>query len=686
MLKASNKQAQYDYIDASVTHLPELTLRACILAVLITIVFTAGNVYMGLKISFTFNSAIPAAVISMAVLQAFKNSNMLENTTVQTFASAAGTLSAVIFVVPGLVMLGFWTAFPYWQTALICATGGLLGVMFTIPLRRALVVQSDLPYPEGVAAAEILRIGNKISHMKELNEKDKESTGVKEILWGSLIAGFFTLFSRGFHWLSESFAYFFKIGAGFTGVSIDYSLALIGAGYLIRIRVGIAMLIGVLIAWAIMLPYLSWNMPINGSIVDTAMKLWVTKVRFLGVGTIAIAALWTIVLLLKPIWAGIESSLQALAQVRLRGKESVLRTENDIPITTVFFSVIALLFPLFIILGYFIMDARLPISTTDIIILTSVCVFFIVIMSFITASVCGYMAGLTGSSNSPVSSIALVATIGASFLLLLMLDSSIHEKYSNLTIALVLYMVSAVLAAACVSNDNMQDLKTGQLLGATPWRQQVALVLGVLVGSMVIPFILQTLYTAYGFPGSLPRADMNPAEALSAPQAVMMTAIASGIITHNLEWTMVFIGAAIGVAFIIFDATILKYYNLRLSIVALGSGIYLPVSATASIILGSFVSFFIEIYLKKRALHKKKEPEEFSKSPLRRGTLLASGFIVGESLVGVAIALVIAFSGNQYPLQLVGPEFEPIAKYLGVLIFLGILVFNYYYVTRQKEE
>lgn len=679
MQASQTNRAPAPYISASVTNLPELTIRGCLLAILITAVFTAGNVYMGLKISFTFNSAIPAAVISMAILRAFRTSNILENTMVQTFASAAGTLSAVIFVLPGLIMLGYWTSFPFWQTMLLSLTGGLLGVMFTIPLRRALVVNSDLPYPEGVAAAEILRVG-------DAKGSAQKKTGAWDIACGTLVAGAFTLFSRGFHWFAESLAGFTKVGLGLTGFSMDYSLALIGAGYLTRIRAGIAMLIGFIIAWGIAVPCFSWGVPIEGSVADTAMHIWVTKVRVLGVGTIAVAAIWTMILLLKPIWEGVQSSLHALAQIRTKGKDSIIRTEKDLPITTVFLCVGLLIIPLLAIFGYFIVEEHLPITTGMIITLTIICVVFVVFLSFITASVCGYMAGLVGSSNSPISSIGVLATIGVSGLLLLIIKPEIHAQYSHLTIALVIYVASAVIAAASASNDNMQDLKTGQLLGATPWRQQVALIFGVCIGALIIPVILQVLYVAYGFPGSLPHAGMNPAEALSAPQAVMMSTIASGIITHNIDWEMIGIGAAIAVLFIILDATYLKRRNWRLSVVAMGTGIYLPASATMGIIVGSVLSFVVEWALKKRDQLKSEDMHTLDSHSLRRGTLFASGLIVGESLVGLIIALFIAISGNQYPIRLVSPEFAPIAEWLALPVFIGILVFNYFYVIRKKSD
>lgn len=238
--------------------MPELTARGMILGALITVIFTASNVYLGLKVGLTFSSSIPAAVISMAILRMFKHSNILENNMVQTQASAAGTLSAIIFILPGLLMLGYWQGFPFWQTLLLCACGGSLGVLFTIPLRRAMVVNSDLPYPEGRAAAEILKVGSEI-RKEEANGEDtsKKETGMKDIVGGTALAGLFSLCSNGFHVVSSEFSYWLSFGKAVTQIPLGFSTALLGAGYLIGIASGMAILVGTLLAWYVFVPYLT---------------------------------------------------------------------------------------------------------------------------------------------------------------------------------------------------------------------------------------------------------------------------------------------------------------------------------------------------------------------------------------------------------------------------------------------
>jgi putative OPT family oligopeptide transporter len=278
-------------------NLPELTFRGMFLGMLITIIFTASNVYLGLKVGLTFSSSIPAAVISMAILRFFHNSNILENNMVQTQASAAGTLSAIIFILPGLLMLGYWQGFPFWQTLLLCACGGSLGVLFTIPLRRAMVVNSDLPYPEGRAAAEILKVGSEIRREEAAGEDtSKTETGMKDIVLGTVLASLFSLCSNGFHILSSEFSYWIHLGkTATTQLPMGFSMALLGAGYLIGITSGIAILTGTLFAWVVCVPYLTSVLtPADGQTAAAfAQTIWAQKVRFIGAGCIGIAAIWT---------------------------------------------------------------------------------------------------------------------------------------------------------------------------------------------------------------------------------------------------------------------------------------------------------------------------------------------------------------------------------------------------------
>ncbi|HWW07128.1 OPT family oligopeptide transporter [Collimonas sp.] len=669
--------------------LPELTLRGIILGALITVVFTASNVYLGLKVGLTFSSAIPAAVISMAVLRMFKSANILENNMVQTQASAAGTLSSIIFILPGLVMIGYWQGFPYWQTLAICAAGGMLGVMFTIPLRHAMVVQSDLPYPEGVAAAEILRVGSAEVELDAATGKAgaKAETGIVDIMAGGFTAAAVTLFSSGFRVLGEGINLWFAAGPAVVRLSAGFSLALLGAGYLIGIVAGMAMLIGLLIAWGVAVPVLTsmHSIPDGVTLAKYATGLWSKDVRFIGAGTIGVAAVWTLITLFKPMLEGIKTSFQALRGGN--GRINIPRTERDmapgwiIGITLVLVAILVATFASFL--------SAAPLSAGLVWGLVAYSVLFAVIFGFLIAAACGYMAGLIGSSASPISGVGIVAVVLISLLILLVGSGDgllATESGNKLGIALAIFTTSAVIAVATISNDNLQDLKTGWLVGATPWRQQVALLIGCVVGAVVIPPVLELLYNAYGFAGAMPRAEMDVTHALSAPQATLMTAIATGIFTHQLNWDMILIGLGLGVVLVAIDEVLRHRGGVaRLPVLAVGIGIYLPPTVASTLVLGTVLAWVIERVLKKRAQKQGVPYEQFAEASNRRGVLLASGLIVGESLVGVLMAAIIGFTGNDSPLALVGGSFENTAQWLGLIVFAVVAwVFSRRVLTAQK--
>lgn len=529
-------------------NLKELTVRGIILGALITVIFTASNVYLGLKVGVTFASSIPAAVISMAVLKFFKDSSILENNMVQTQASSAGTLSSVIFVLPGLLMMGYWQDFPFWQTMLICAAGGTLGVLFTIPLRRAMVVNSNLPYPEGVAAAEILKAGN---------NADGDS-GVKDIAYGGVLAGLVAFLTNGLRVMADGASAWIQTGKAAFQLPMGFSLALLGAGYLIGIVGGIAMLIGVILTWGVAVPYftMSEDIAADASLIDSAMTVWKTKVRYIGVGTIGIAAIWTLLILMKPMIEGMVHSFRMLKD----GQEaSEHRIDIDLSPKTMIYILIATVALIVISLHHFI--AAAPISPELSILLVVVCTFLAVFIGFFVAAASGYMAGLVGSSSSPISGIGIISVIVISLVLVSIGNASgLFETVDGqkFLTALTLFTASIVITTACISNDNLQDLKTGLLVEATPWRQQVALIIGCFVGALVIAPVLEILYHAYGFSGALPRPDMDPSQALSAPQATLMTAISQGIFTNKLEWTYILTGVGLGAVLITIDAFLKK--------------------------------------------------------------------------------------------------------------------------------
>ena len=653
-------------------NLRELTLRGTILGAFITVIFTASNVYLGLKVGLTFSSAIPAAVISMAILRLFSGSTILENNMVQTQASAAGTLSSIIFVLPGLLMIGYWQSFPFWLTLAICAAGGMLGVLFSIPLRHVMVVKSNLPYPEGVAAAEILKAGSK-------TEGNDANDGLKDILFGGVVASVVSLFTNGFRILSDSTAYWFTAGKSIFQLPMGFSLALLSAGYLIGIMSGIAVLIGTIIAWLFGIPILSLISDYDSSqpLSQIAMGFWAKDIRFIGAGTIAIAAIWTLLTLIKPVIEGLKISFKTMRSDV--SASDIAPIDQDLSPKTIFLIMAGMLMILLITFYAFIADSGLSLGVAWSLVICAV--LFAFIMGFLVAAACGYMAGLVGSSASPISGIAIVAAIVISLILLGlgeingMLDSI---EGTNFATALALFTTSAVLAVACISNDNLQDLKTGYLVQATPWKQQVALLIGCIVGAIVIAPILEILYNAYGFTGAVPRPDMDQSQVLAAPQATLMTTIAKGIFSHNLDWTMILIGLAVGAVIIIIDLVLAANNSkFRLPALAVGLGIYLPPSITMPIFVGTVLSWIIKrnAYAKARTL--KLNPEEEYKKIDRKAALIASGLIVGESLVGVILAVVIVISiasgGSDAPLA-ISADLGVLPQYLGLLVFAAICI------------
>ena len=642
--------------------LPELTLRGIIIGGLITLIFTAANVYLGLKVGLTFATSIPAAVISMAVLRRFKGHNIKENNIVQTIASAAGTLSAIIFVLPGLVMVGYWQGFGFLQTAGVCIIGGVLGVMYSIPLRRALVTGSDLPYPEGVAAAEVLKVGDESASGTSHEENAK---GLRVIVAGGITSAVMALLAAMKAAASEVTAYF-KLGAGATTLGTSLSTALIGVGHLVGLPVGIAMLVGVVISYFILLPIFTTG-DVSGAtaladVVDTTFS---DDIRFIGVGTMAIAAIWTLLKIAAPIAVGIR---QSLASSRARKSGSVVDvTERDIPFPYVATTIVAFMVPIALLLWDFVRGTDIH---DHMAVLITVSVLFTLLVGLIIASVCGYMAGLIGASNSPISSIGIIAVLAASLLIAAVTRGTTADPLS--LVAYTLFTAAIVFGIATISNDNLQDLKTGQLVGATPWKQQVALIIGVVFGSLVIPPILQVMLNGFGFQGMEGAGE----DALAAPQAALMSSVASGIFDSSLDWNLIFIGMAIGAVLIIIDELLRKFTDkYSLSPLAAGMGMYLPAALTIVIPIGAILGTFYDKWAAKQS------HPEFAK---RMGTLLATGLIVGESLFGVINAGIIAAAGGESPLEIFDGGAS--ATVVGVVLFIIALTFIYRWTKRTVKS
>jgi putative OPT family oligopeptide transporter len=631
----------------------ELTWRGIALGMSLTFLFTAANMYLGLKVGLTIATSIPAAVISMAFLGLFPGSNIRENNIVQTVCSAAGALASVIFILPSLVIIGWWTGFPFWTSFLVCASGGVLGVLFTIPLRRALVTQSDLPYPEGLAAAEVLKVG---ADMRAENPEARE--GLLAVVYGAVASAGLAI-ATAMRLAADGVQGVFRTGVtAASGYTFSFSLALVGAGHLVGISVGLAMFAGILIAWAGAVPIITAMTPMHGDLASFVTGIWRNDVRFIGAGAMAVAAVWSLLRTMGPIVGGLKATM------RVRGGTTDLLNQTDRDMSFRAIAVIGLVSTALStwLVWRFSAEAGLGGASLWIALLS---VPLVLAGGFFVSAICGYMAGLIGSSNSPISGVGILAVVGTALCLVLLFAG--HD--AKPMVAIALFITAILFAVACSSNNNLQDLKTGQLVGATPWRQQVALLAGVAAATVTVPVVLNLLAEAYGFAGA-PNLHTIAAQPLAAPQANLMAALAQGVIGGKLNWSMIEIGAGVGAGIVLLDEILRAGRLLRLPPLAVGLGIYLPMEATLPVVVGAIVGW---IYNRSAR----------SERAERLGVLVASGLIVGESLFGVLNAgLIVAFSKDA-PLAVVGSSFPATA--VAVIGFAGLIVFLYGWLKRKAR-
>jgi putative OPT family oligopeptide transporter len=562
-------------------------------------------------------------------------------------------MASVIFILPSLVIIGWWTIFPFWTSFLICAAGGVLGVLFTIPLRRALVTQSDLPYPEGVAAAEVLKVG---ADSRAANPEARE--GLLAVIYGALASAGLAI-AVAMRLAMDSAEGFFGTGAiAASGYSFSFSLALVGAGHLVGLSVGLAMLAGILVAWAGAVPIITAMTPMHGDLASFVGGIWRNDVRFMGAGAMAVAAVWSLLRTVGPIIGGLKATMQT------RGGVADLADQTDRDMS----------FPMILALGVvstavcawlvwrFSGEAGLAGSALGIALLS---IPLIIAGGFFVSAICGYMAGLIGSSNSPISGVGILAVVGTALCLVLFFGG--HG--SAPLVAIALFITAILFAVACSSNNNLQDLKTGQLVGAAPWRQQVALLAGVAAATVTVPVVLNLLARAYGFSGA-PNLHSIASQPLAAPQANLMAALAQGVIGGKLNWNMIEIGAVVGAGIVFLDEILRMAKWLRLPPLAVGLGIYLPMEATLPVVLGAVIG-----WLYNRSVRGERAE--------RLGVLVASGMIVGESLFNVIIAgLIVAFNKDA-PLAVVGSSFP--AGAVGILGFVGLIALLYGWLKRRAR-
>lgn len=654
----SDKQHK-PYISAE-TKLPETTIKAFFLGAILSMVLSAANAYLGLFAGMTVSASIPAAVLSMAILRLFKKHNILENNIVQTAASAGESVAAgVIFTFPALILMGTWTEFKFWETFLIALSGGILGVMFTVPLRSALIVKQNLLFPEGVATAEVLKTG------------EKGGKSVIYLLYGALMGIIVKLFASGmklWHEIAEGAS--LVGGKVYTYFGINLSPALIGVGYIVGFRISFLVFLGGMISWFVAIPiFVAMNglTPTDGDAIGLGYELWSSKIRYIGVGAMVVGGLWALISLRSSIGYAVRSGMNAFKSKVDTSK--ILRTERDTPMNYVITGIVILLVPIFLIYLREIHDVAI----------TGLMAIFMVLVGFLFSAVAGYMAGLVGSSNNPISGVTIATVLTASLLLLLIMGSESEQGP-----AAAILIGAVVCCAAAIAGDNMQDLKAGHILGATPQKQQIMQVVGVISAALVLPFVLQLLLDQNGFG---PKTAENP-DSLAAPQATLMESVARGVFTGDLPWDMVFIGAVIGVLIIALDKWIeYKGIDFRMPILAVAIGIYLPFELDSAIMLGGIIAWLVSRYQKKNA-GAVADYEAQAKKSEAGGLLFASGLITGEALTGIGIALVIAISQNPSAMKVFGDV--DLGMWPGVLITLVVCWWLYIVASRaflnEEEE
>ncbi len=642
------------------TILPEITVKAIVLSIVLSAVLGAANAYMGLFLGMTVSASIPAAVISMAILRLFRSSNILENNGVQTAASSGEALAAgVIFTLPALVLMQYWTEFNYWETTMIAGAGGVLGVLFTIPLRNALIVREKLSFPEGQATAEVLKAGT------------EGGSFLKYLVYGSALGGGIKLAIEGFKLWGGNFEAFALIkGKGFLYFGTYLTPAVMAVGYIVGLNIAFLVLLGGAITWYIgILAHIGINgVPEGTELMAHANWLYKYEIRYLGVGAMIVGGLWAIFSIRKSLVSAVKEGISAFKKTKEQ-TAAVLRTEYDMPIQWVIMGIGILIVPIFII--YWREIEMLPISVFMTILM--------VIAGFVFSAVAGYMAGLVGSSNNPISGVTIATILSCSLILVALLGTD-----SPVGGASAIMIGAVVCCAAAIAGDNMQDLKSGHILGATPRYQQYMQIIGVVAAALVMAPVLNLLHNAYTI-GS---------KDLSAPQATLMMSVAEGVFGGELPWNYIYGGIGIGIAIIVTDQLLARRgSSFRMPVLAVAVGMYLPMYLDTAIFFGGLIAWLVDRYFRKQALATAPRTDAQLEVPssnidleMRKGNgekaglLFASGLITGEALIGVALALPISIYGTDVMRLLE----NPLPDWVGFGVFLAVCAGLYYAVVKSK--
>ncbi len=622
-------------MDLQEESLPEVTIKAFVLGMVLSMILGAANAYLGLFAGMTVSASIPASVLSMGFLRLFRKSNILENNNAQTAASSGEAIAAgTIFTLPALIILGVWNGFSYGWVTIIAVFGGALGVLFTIPLRRSLIVEKKLSYPEGIATAEVLKSGQ------------KGGRGVLCIAKAAIASGLFKAGAGALGLWPETVEGAKALGGSLLYFGSNLSPALLSVGYIVGLNIAVLIFLGGAFNWFVAIPIcavLSGRPEGIESSVDWAYQIWRSQTRYIGVGAMLVGGLWTIFNIRASLLSGITSGLSAY-----RGSTKIARTERDIPMKWVIVSIVASVVPLFLLYQAFVGDVRISAAMAVIMLITG----------FIFSAVAGYMAGLVGSSNNPISGVTIATVLTSSLILFLLMGKDAPNGP-----AAAIIVGSVICCAAAIAGDNMQDLKTGYILGATPWKQQLVNLAGTIAGALVLAPVMTLLQKAYGFagqPGAGPKA-------LSAPQANLMASVAKGVFKGELPWNFIYIGMAVAVGIIALDLYLQKKGSaFRTPILAVAIGFYLPLELSVPIFAGGLIHYAVGKFLSRR-----KTTAEKAEESSRNGLLFASGLITGEALMGIFLAIPIILLKRldiSLPLFYIDNAIDKALNFLGITL------------------
>jgi putative OPT family oligopeptide transporter len=641
-----------------------INLRVIVLGIFLAILLAASSTYLALKVGILPSASIPAALLAMAILRLFRNGSIYEANLIQTAASAGEAVAGgIVFTIPALIIIGYWNYFPYFVNFAIACLGGLLGILFSIPLRKILINTPQLYFPEARAISEVLKLSQ------------KQNFHINKMLMGTGLGACLEFAQTGLKVVAVSTEKWIVFGQSqIIGFGLGFAPALIGVGYLIGWNVGLSLLLGAMIAWGISLPLLSYFAPVGKTfILASSLTVYANDIHYIGLGAMLAAGLWTLLNLLHPFYLSLRLSLQGLFQPL---KNRLLPTEQDIPLNYLLAGLGLVMVSIYFLFDYLLPIHSLTFAFPQLFIIGSV--LYVLVIGFVFAALCGYFSGLVGVTASPGSAIVTSGLLFMALILRGLLFFKGHELLSSqlFNAAAMTIIIGAVVAgAACIANDNIQDLKVGHLIGAIPSQQQYMLILGVVIAALVIPYVMQLLFNVYGLTTVFPHAGMDPQQTLSAPPAAMMAGLTQGVFNHDLPWSRLAIGAAIMLVLILVN----KMTKINLSLLGVGMGIYLPLSSSTPLFIGSLFAYGVKLFLQKKINDRKASALDMQQHD---AVLLSCGLVAGAALMDVLLAIPLSITGNTHLFAILPISWQAFANFLG---FASLLILGFCFYSAIKK-